>query len=85
MKKVSIIMGTLAFAVVSAAVISCHKEIGHKISDDEIIKAIENLRGIATLRRWYSEKEIMLNEYFANTITGETSDYDSVDLNLWLW
>ncbi len=64
------------------AFISCHKEVGHKITDDEILKAIENLRGIAALRQWYSEKEIILNEYFADAITGEASDYDSVGLNL---
>lgn len=64
---------------------ACRKELGHKISDGEIIKTIESLKEIASLRKWFSEKEILLNEYFADTVTGETSDYDSVGSSLTLF
>lgn len=67
------------------AFIACHKELGHKTSDGEILKTIDNLKEIASLRKWFSEKEILLNEYFADTVTGESSDYDSVGLSLTLF
>lgn len=64
------------------AFIACHKDLKHKTSDEEIIRTIESLREIASLRKWFSDKEIVLNEYFANTVTDETSDYESVGTNL---
>ncbi len=64
------------------AFVRCQKEIGQKITDEEILKTIDALKEIVSLRKWFSGNEIELNEYFAETINGETSDYDSVGLNL---
>lgn len=64
------------------AFMGCHKEFGHKISDEEILNTIEKLREISTLRKWFSEKKSELSEYFANAISGEESDFDSLGLNL---
>lgn len=64
------------------AFVRCHKELGHKITDAEIISAIGILKEIASLKNWYLEKEKPLNDFFASTIAGEDSDYDAVGLNL---
>lgn len=58
------------------------KEIGRKISDDEMIKTVEALRNLAELRKWYRTNEIKLNELFGNDITSESSDYSAVEVQL---
>ena len=64
---------------------ACRKDAGRKITDAEILETIDTLKKISTLKKWYSDNEIALNNFFAAGIKDESSDYDTVGLNLNLY
>ena len=63
------------------------RQIGKKISDEEMIDTLELLRQLKEARQWYRDQEIQLNQFFGSEITSEKSDYHSVasQMNLFLW
>ncbi|MBR7032957.1 MAG: DUF4011 domain-containing protein [Clostridia bacterium] len=65
--------------------LGCHKVIGHKVSDSEILGTIDKLKEIDSLRKWFSDSTVVLNEFFADTINDESSDYGRVELDLKLF
>lgn len=61
------------------AIMIHNRDIVKKISDEEMISLIENLKSIDEAKKWYSDNVITLNELFGVGILSEDSDYSVLD------
>ena len=53
-----------------------HKNIVKKISDEEMLSLVEQLREIDKKKQWFVENTVRLNQLFGNVLMNEDTDYD---------
>ena len=58
------------------------KQVGRKITDEDMLKAIDSLQKLDELKKWYHDNEIKLNSYFANDIESENGNFAVVEEKL---